>query len=108
MAVPTIAVVSPRTGGRLVINQTQFDSEPGWTRWEDRGETPAPPAALRNGGPADDPDRDTVAIPASWRKLSWPRLRSLAADLTPEPVMTRDQAKAVVATELERRGNEKA
>jgi hypothetical protein len=44
-----------------------------------------------------------VAIPDDWQDLSWNERRSLAAQLSSEPVRNGDEANAVIEREIERR-----
>jgi hypothetical protein len=48
-------------------------------------------------------ERGAVEIPADWRDLSWPQVRSLAAQFATEPVLNKAQAVEVVEAELARR-----
>lgn len=70
-----------------------------------REDVPAP-VRPRPRGPADDPDRNSVVIPADWNSLHWPQARSLAASLCGEPVTNGAQARAIIEAEIERRARE--
>lgn len=86
--------------------------EDGWATNEP-GTQVAPPAIVAAAGePAAAPSEphkpaagdETVsapeAIPADWRSLSWPRLRSLASKLSSGPVPNKEEAiKAIAAAE---------
>lgn len=42
-------------------------------------------------------------IPADWRSLAWPALKSLAAKVSDETIKSKDDAIAAIEMELERR-----
>ncbi len=46
----------------------------------------------------------TVTIPADWRDLAWPQLKSLAGSVSDEKIKTKDDATAAIELEIERRG----
>jgi hypothetical protein len=45
------------------------------------------------------------AIPADWRDLDWPELRSLASKVSEEPIKTKEDAVDAIEAELERRAD---
>lgn len=71
------------------------------------GGAPASPApavfamgqAQREGCPGEEP------IPADWRGLDWPELRSLAAKVSDEPIISKADAEAAIEAELARRAD---
>lgn len=57
--------------------------------------------------PPVQPVNTAVEIPADWETMPWvgaPSMRSLAAQLTDQPVINKAQAVAVITAELQRRG----
>lgn len=63
---------------------------------------PEPPATLAPTA-VNDPDPDTVEIPADWRDLSGNKLRSLAALVSPTPITSKATAITAIEAELARR-----
>jgi hypothetical protein len=57
----------------------------------------------RTQPPSPVDPRDAVEIPADWEDLSCQRKRALASELLGEPCEDTDQAKLVIASELDRR-----
>lgn len=54
---------------------------------------------------AETPEtRAAVAIPGDWNSLSWQERRSLASQLSDEPITNGEQANAAIEAELKRRG----
>jgi hypothetical protein len=49
--------------------------------------------------------RAAVEIPADWRELPWPRLRSLASKVCDDPISNRPVAVAAIEAELSRRNS---
>ena len=49
-------------------------------------------------------ERAAVEIPATWRELPWPKLRSLASKVCDEPISNRNVALAAIEAQLQRRG----
>jgi hypothetical protein len=47
--------------------------------------------------------RAAVAIPGDWQSLSWQERRSLASQLSDEPITNGEQANAAIEAELKRR-----
>jgi hypothetical protein len=60
----------------------------------------APPTRSTAETPAE---RAAVEIPATWRDLPWPKLRSLASKVCDEPISNRNVALAAIEAELQRR-----
>lgn len=63
---------------------------------------PDAPAEPTQAEPTDAPAA-AVEIPADWRDLKWPALRSLALKVSDEPIRNHDDAVAAIELELERR-----
>jgi hypothetical protein len=66
------------------------------------------PAARLSATARNDPDPNTVEIPEDWRDLSGNKLKSIAALLSPDAVITKVQAVAVIEAELARRATRAA
>lgn len=49
-------------------------------------------------------DRAKVKIPAQWADMPWHDMRALAAELTDDPVRSKEEAAAAIQAELKRRG----
>ena len=64
------------------------------------------PAAAMPLPTVPEAERAAVAIPEDWRDLSWPQIRSLAAQFASEPVLNKADAVAAVEAELARRALE--
>jgi hypothetical protein len=62
-----------------------------------------PPAAVMPLPTLPVEARAEVEIPQDWRDLSWPQVRSLAAQFASEPVLNKAQAVDAVEAELARR-----
>lgn len=90
-AVPAGWSYDTREGGRMTVPAIvrQFAVTDGFS----------PPATA-----AHDPDPDSVAIPADWRELPWPKLRALAAKVSPGPVTDKPDCIAAIEAEMARRG----
>lgn len=46
-----------------------------------------------------------VVIPDNWRELPWPRLRSLASQVSDDPIVNRPVAVAAIEAEIARRSS---
>lgn len=61
--------------------------------------------AIGKGRPAlsTETGAETHPIPDGWRDLSWPALKSLAANVSDEKIKTKEDASAAIELEVERR-----
>lgn len=50
-----------------------------------------------------DPAQTLVPIPATWREMPWPAMKSLAAKVSDEKINSKDDAVAAIELELDRR-----
>lgn len=67
---------------------------------------PTTPAPVLPRPTAETPEqRAAVEIPANWRDLPWPKLRSLASKVSDDPISNRPVAVAAIEAELSRRNS---
>lgn len=55
------------------------------------------------GAMQTDPGVQLVFIPENWRELSWPAMKSLAADISDKKINSKDDAVAAIELELQQR-----
>jgi hypothetical protein len=60
-----------------------------------KGQVDAPKPASPNGRSPHG-----VSIPVDWQSLSWPKLRGLASKVSPEKIMTMEDAKRAITAAL--------
>lgn len=66
-----------------------------------KAEAEAEPSTKATAEPREK--QAAVVIPDNWRELPWPRLRSLASQVSDDPIVNRPVAVAAIEAELARR-----